>query len=130
MGVYSGELLPEAESEKRGILYSQTGRTWVPDARIIASRSLRLILPRYLFDCDGHQIHTPPEGLEEIDPRLAELAAAAKARADLARQKQIDSGDYDENDFTYNAYSGESLAPWPRCAHMLTCEQLMHIIVG
>lgn len=56
---------------------------------------------RYLFDCDGWHIRNPPEGLEEVDPRLAELAYATQARA-----KQFTEETGNEN---YNAYSGEWL---------------------
>lgn len=53
----------------------------------------------YLFDCDGWQIRNPPDGLENVDSRLAELAYASKARAQQ---------EFEENGIeSYNAYSGE-----------------------
>jgi len=79
LGVYSGELITEAESERRGVIYSVVGRT-------------------YLFDCDGYQIANPPPGLLKIDPRLAELAEAAKTRARISASDQDDT-------YHYSAYS-------------------------
>lgn len=56
---------------------------------------------RYVFDLDGWQIRHPPEGLEKIDKRAAELAEAVKMRAKAAmRESQEDA---------YNAYSGKFL---------------------
>ncbi|KIR51778.1 histone-lysine N-methyltransferase SUV39H [Cryptococcus gattii Ru294] len=78
IGSYTGELIREAESERRGVTYAAIGRT-------------------YVFDLDGWQIRHPPEGLEKIDKRAAELAEAVKMRAKAAmRESQEDA---------YNAYS-------------------------
>ncbi|RXK37238.1 hypothetical protein M231_05528 [Tremella mesenterica] len=80
VGIYSGELINEAECEKRGWLYSDIGRT-------------------YLFDCDGFHLRKVPKGLEEVDPRLAALAHATAKRAQ--RAAELD----DSSDFCYSAYS-------------------------
>ncbi|UOH84836.1 hypothetical protein LQV05_001651 [Cryptococcus neoformans] len=78
IGSYTGELIREAESERRGVTYTAIGRT-------------------YVFDLDGWQIRHPPKGLEKIDKRAAELAEAVKMRARAAmRESQEDA---------YNAYS-------------------------
>ncbi|KAL1411831.1 hypothetical protein Q8F55_002799 [Vanrija albida] len=64
LGIYSGELITDAESERRASeFYDRIGLT-------------------YLFDLDGYHLTNPPEGLEEIDPRLHELAMKVRQRAD------------------------------------------------
>lgn len=98
--MYSGELVTEVESERRGRIYAAVGRTWVLFCSLTVA--IRADVCRYLFDCDGWQIRNPPKGLEEVDPRLAELAYATEARA---RQEMEETG----ND-KYNAYSGELLS--------------------
>lgn len=81
LGIYSGELITDAESERRASeLYDQIGTT-------------------YLFDLDGYHLTNPPEGLEHIDPRAYELALKVKERADASGS---DEG-------KYSAYSGECL---------------------
>ncbi|WVW80258.1 hypothetical protein I302_102236 [Kwoniella bestiolae CBS 10118] len=80
LGIYAGELITEQESEERGRLYAQIGRT-------------------YLFDCDGWQIAHPPPGLSRIDPRLAELAELASQRAKIAADEA------DDPSYVYSAYS-------------------------
>ena len=82
IGIYAGELITEDESEKRGILYNEIGRT-------------------YIFDLDGWQIRNPPDGLEEIDSRLAETAEATAQRA------LEEVGQEDDETLPYNAYSGQ-----------------------
>lgn len=84
LGVYSGEMITEAECEARGALYDKVGRT-------------------YLFDLDGFHIATPPKGLEYIDPRAYELAEAARQRAEAAKAND------GSEDYCYSAYSGEYL---------------------
>ena len=84
VGTYAGELIPEAESEARGILLQEVGRS-------------------YLFDCDGYQIAHPPEGLWDIDPRLAQIAKESAARA---RASELLEGN---QDCIYSAYSGKHL---------------------
>ncbi|WVQ64997.1 uncharacterized protein L199_003167 [Kwoniella botswanensis] len=80
LGIYAGELITEQESEERGKLYAQIGRT-------------------YLFDCDGWQIAHPPSGLSRIDPRSAELAELAAQRAKIAAEEA------DDPSYVYSAYS-------------------------
>ncbi|OCF75103.1 hypothetical protein I204_03952 [Kwoniella mangroviensis CBS 8886] len=80
LGIYAGELITEQESEERGKLYAQIGRT-------------------YLFDCDGWQIAHPPSGLSRIDSRSAELAALAAQRAKIAAEEA------DDPSYVYSAYS-------------------------
>ncbi|WRT65791.1 uncharacterized protein IL334_002740 [Kwoniella shivajii] len=80
LGIYAGELISELDSEERGLLYAQIGRT-------------------YLFDCDGWQIANPPSGLHRIDPRLAELAELSAERARMA------DGEADDPSYVYSAYS-------------------------
>ncbi|WWC68521.1 uncharacterized protein I206_102450 [Kwoniella pini CBS 10737] len=80
LGIYAGELITEEESEERGKLYAQIGRT-------------------YLFDCDGWQISHPPEGLEQVDHRLAQLAELAAERARLVATEA------DDPSWVYSAYS-------------------------
>lgn len=83
LGMYSGELITDHESERRGFLYNDIGRT-------------------YLFDLDGYQIHNPPrlDKLRRLDPRLAQLTEETMERARL-------SGIDDDEDECYSAYSGE-----------------------
>ncbi|WOO80789.1 Histone-lysine N-methyltransferase, H3 lysine-9 specific [Vanrija pseudolonga] len=77
LGIYSGELITDAESERRASeLYDQIGTT-------------------YLFDLDGYHLTNPPEGLEDIDPRAYELARMVKQRADASGS----------DDGKYSAYS-------------------------
>ncbi len=57
---------------------------------------------RYLFDCDGYQLANPPEGLEAIDPRLAQIAKETAERAAQAAL-EVDVG----GEYVYSAYSGE-----------------------
>lgn len=80
LGIYSGELVTDHESERRGHLYSDIGRT-------------------YLFDLDGYQIRHPPpiDQLRKVDPRLADLA-------ERTRQKVLDMELTDDDGF--NAYCG------------------------
>nr|ODN90341.1 hypothetical protein L204_05945 [Cryptococcus depauperatus CBS 7855] len=78
LGIYSGELITEEESEKRGITYNLAGTT-------------------YLFDLDGYAIRYPPEGLEGVDMRLAQLAEATKKRAKVSMKRNKEDH--------YNAYS-------------------------
>jgi histone-lysine N-methyltransferase SUV39H len=104
IGIYSGELVTEAETEVRGRIYEKVGRT-------------------YLFDLDGYHISHPPQGLEAIDPRAYELAMTVKDRAQKFKQKELmdqgiishpseaDDVNDDDCDFTYSAYSGESQGP-------------------
>ncbi|WWC88066.1 uncharacterized protein L201_002969 [Kwoniella dendrophila CBS 6074] len=80
LGIYAGELITEQESEERGKLYAQIGRT-------------------YLFDCDGWQIAHPPAGLARIDQRSAELAAMAAKRAKISAEEA------DDPSYVYSAYS-------------------------
>ncbi|KAI9632776.1 uncharacterized protein MKK02DRAFT_41086 [Dioszegia hungarica] len=68
VGMYSGELIPHYESDRRATLYDdQIGRT-------------------YLFDCEGWHIRHPPDLNElcQVDPRLAELAAQTVERYEAA----------------------------------------------
>ncbi|WWD16398.1 hypothetical protein CI109_100824 [Kwoniella shandongensis] len=80
IGVYAGEMITEQESEMRGMNYAKLGRT-------------------YLFDCDGWQIANPPEGLEDIDARAAELAETCAQRARIAAE------DFADPSYVYSAYS-------------------------
>ncbi|KAK8861679.1 hypothetical protein IAR55_002502 [Kwoniella newhampshirensis] len=80
IGVYAGEMITEQESEIRGMNYAKLGRT-------------------YLFDCDGWQIANPPEGLDKIDGRAAELAATCAERARIAAE------DFNDTSYVYSAYS-------------------------
>ncbi|WWD05642.1 hypothetical protein V865_003723 [Kwoniella europaea PYCC6329] len=80
LGIYAGELITEQESEERGKLYAQIGRT-------------------YLFDCDGWQIAHPPSGLSRLDSRSAELAELASQRAKIAAEEA------DDPSYVYSAYS-------------------------
>ncbi len=83
LGIYTGELITEAESERRGTIYEKIGRT-------------------YLFDCDGWQIANPPPiyELHAVDPRLAQLATEA---ADKYRAAQ--SAREADDDSSYSSYS-------------------------
>ncbi|WVQ77366.1 hypothetical protein IAR50_007051 [Cryptococcus sp. DSM 104548] len=81
IGTYAGELVTEAESEKRGVVYTAIGKT-------------------YVFDLDGYQIRRPPKGLEKIDPRLAILAEQARKRAESSNKDEKN-----EEEHSYNAYS-------------------------
>jgi histone-lysine N-methyltransferase SUV39H len=49
IGIYTGELVPERNTDKRGRIYSKVGRT-------------------YLFDLDHWHIAKPPVDLAELDP--------------------------------------------------------------
>ncbi|CAK9785533.1 SET domain-containing protein [Cutaneotrichosporon oleaginosum] len=98
IGVYSGELVTEAETEVRGRVYEKVGRT-------------------YLFDLDGYHISHPPEGLKDIDGRAYELAMTVKARAQKFKERELmERGlishpseaaliDDDDFEFSYSAYS-------------------------
>ncbi|ODN88757.1 hypothetical protein L198_06559 [Cryptococcus wingfieldii CBS 7118] len=82
IGTYAGELVTEAESEQRGVIYTAIGKT-------------------YIFDLDGYQIrHPPSRGLEEVDPRLAVLAEQARKRAE-----RVNRDEKNEEEERYNAYS-------------------------
>lgn len=83
LGIYTGELITEAESERRGSIYEKIGRT-------------------YLFDCDGWQIANPPPiyELHAIDPRLAQLAAEAAEKYRAAQ-----SAREEDDDSSYSSYS-------------------------
>ncbi|ORY29803.1 hypothetical protein BCR39DRAFT_558921 [Naematelia encephala] len=83
IGVYSGELITDAECERRGRLYTEIGRT-------------------YLFDCDGWQIANPPVGLEKVDPRLAQTARESSARARHSAREE--SEDYKYSAFSIDAF--------------------------
>lgn len=91
MGIYSGELITEAESDRRAQVYASTGRT-------------------YLFDCDGYHIAHPPPGLDAIDPRLGQIAREACARAqDTAMADGIEIGSQEwvehvSNQFAIDAF--------------------------
>jgi histone-lysine N-methyltransferase SUV39H len=82
LGMYSGELITDNESERRGHLYNDIGRT-------------------YLFDLDGYQISHPPPiaKLRKVDPRLAYLAEQTLEKVQAAGI---------EEDEGFNTYSGES----------------------
>lgn len=72
----------------------------------------------YLFDCDGWQIRHPPKGLEELDPRLAELAYATEARA----KQEIEETGNDK----YNAYCGELLSSTLCCPKLTVTVDAFH----
>jgi len=82
IGIYAGELIPEAESEARGVLLEEVGRN-------------------YLFDCDGYQIANPPPGLADVDPRLAQIAYESARRAAAAAAED------GTEEYIYSAFSGE-----------------------
>ncbi|ODN77113.1 hypothetical protein L202_05645 [Cryptococcus amylolentus CBS 6039] len=81
IGTYTGELVTEAESERRGVIYTAIGKT-------------------YIFDLDGYQIRRPPRGLEKVDARLAILAEQARKRAE-----RVNRDEENEEEERYNAYS-------------------------
>lgn len=86
IGVYAGEMIPDAEAESRGIEYEKLGRT-------------------YLFDLDGWHMSNPPEGLQFVDPRLYKTAKETKRRAKRADRERGMSADEGLLSGTYSAYS-------------------------
>ncbi|KAL7424642.1 hypothetical protein Q5752_000326 [Cryptotrichosporon argae] len=79
VGTYSGEMITDAESERRGALYDWVGRT-------------------YLFDLDAYHIRNPPDGLDRIDERAHQIAKETEQRA-----KRL--GADEDPDHNYSAYS-------------------------
>ncbi|KAJ9100101.1 hypothetical protein QFC19_005781 [Naganishia cerealis] len=85
VGLYSGELIPEDETDSRGEIYNAIERT-------------------YLFDLDHWHIKQPPENLHSIDPAGAYIAQQAAALLTAEDEKDQLAEEQGREVTTFNSF--------------------------